>query len=53
MATCTFTEVSKRQNNSFALQMKPSNNDKNFLIMYSHVDNDNVYKLLHSWPFYM
>ena len=31
--------------------MKPSNNDKNFLIMYLHVDNDNVYEVLHSWHF--
>ena len=35
---------------SFALQKKPSNNDKNFLIMYLHVDN--VYEVLHSWNFY-
>ena len=32
----------------FALQMKSSNNNKIFLIMYLYVDNDNVYEMLHS-----
>ena len=33
---------------SFALQIKASNDDKNVLIFYFHVDNDNVCEELHS-----
>ena len=32
----------------FALQIKASNDDKNILIFYFHVDNDNVCEALHS-----
>ena len=39
--------------NSFALQIKPSNYDKNFSIMHLHVDYDNVLEVLHPWHFYM
>ena len=33
---------------SFALQIKASNDDKNVLKFYFHVDNDNVCEALHS-----
>ena len=33
---------------SFALQIKASNDDKNVLIFYFHVDYDNVCEALHS-----
>ena len=32
----------------FARQMKASKNDKNFLMFYFHVDNDNICEALHS-----
>ena len=42
------TKIFPSEKYSFALQIKASNDDKNVLIFYFHVDNDNVCEALRS-----